>query len=301
MLKQAENTVRIEGLLSEIDLKYGSFTKNGSPMNSIGGIIKVHVKQEINGTPTDLEVPVHMFASEYTNAGAKNPAYQNIERVMNEFTSIAAADGEAGADAIRITNGRITMNEYYGRDGRFVSFPRITASFVNKIRTDEMKPCATFSASFVVANKTNETSYDGVETGRLKVTGVLPQYGGRVDLVDFIVANPNAINAINQYWNDNDTVIANGRLNFSSKIETVVKEVDFGEAQETTRTISVSELLITGGSQAALEAGAAFDIEEIQAALVERKARLENLKESAEKGKTRTAPTEQKGKLDLGF
>lgn len=301
MLKQAENTVRIEGLLSEIDLKYGSFTKNGAPMNSIGGVIKIHVNQEINGVMTNLEVPVHMFASEYTNAGGKNPAYQNIERVMNEYTSIAAAGGEAGADAVRITNGRITMNEYYGRDGRFVSFPRITASFVNKIRSDEMKPGATFSTSFVVANKVNETAADGVETGRLKVTGALPQFGGKVDLVDFIVANPNAINAINQYWNDNETVIANGRLNFSSKTETVKKEVDFGEAQETTRTISVSELLITGGSQSTLEDGAAFDINEIQAALVERKARLEALKEKAGEGKTRTAPTEQKGKLDLGF
>lgn len=301
MLKQAENTVRIEGLLSEIDLRYGSFMKKGETMNSIGGTIKIHVNQEINGEPASLEVPVHMFASEYTNAGAKNPAYQNIERIMNDYTSIAAAGGEANADAVRITNGRITMNEYYGRDGRFISFPRITASFVNKIRADEMKPCATFSTTFVVANKVNEVASDGVETGRLKVTGVLPQYGGKVDLVDFIVANPNAINAINQYWEDNETVMASGRLNFSSKVETVRKEVDFGEPQETTRTISVSELLITGGSQSGLEDGAAYNIDEIQAALVERKTRLENLKESAGQGKTRTAPTEQKGKLDLGF
>ena len=301
MLKQADNTVRIEGLLSEIDLKYTTFMKKGEQVNAIGGVIKIHVNQEINGVPTELEVPVHMFASEFTNAGSKNPAYQNIERVMKEFVSIAAAGGQAGADAVRITNGRIMMNEYYGRDGRFISFPRVTASFVNKIRTDEMAPCATFSTSFVVANKTKELASDGVETGRLKVTGVLPQYGGKVDLVDFIVANPNAINAIEQYWEDNATVVANGRLNFSSKVETIVKEVDFGEPEKTTRTISVSELLITGGSQSPLEPGAAYDIEEIQAALVERKARLEGLKANAEQGRTRTAPTEQKGKLDLGF
>ena len=64
MLKQAENTVRIEGLLSEIDLRYGSFMKNGEPMNSIGGTIKIHVNQEINGTPTNLEVPTCLPSNE---------------------------------------------------------------------------------------------------------------------------------------------------------------------------------------------------------------------------------------------
>ena len=82
MLREAENIVRIEGILSETDLKYGSFEKNGNKVNSIGGVIKIQVNQEINGESVTLEVPVHMFASEYTNKGTKNPAYQSIERVM---------------------------------------------------------------------------------------------------------------------------------------------------------------------------------------------------------------------------
>ena len=47
-MRQAENKVIIEGILSEIDLKYGSFNKNGTQMKSIGGNIKVRVTQEIN-------------------------------------------------------------------------------------------------------------------------------------------------------------------------------------------------------------------------------------------------------------
>lgn len=43
MLKQAENTVRIEGILSEINLKYGSFVKDGRTVDTIGGNIKVLV------------------------------------------------------------------------------------------------------------------------------------------------------------------------------------------------------------------------------------------------------------------
>ena len=302
MIREAENVVRIEGILSEIDLKYGSFEKNGEKKNSIGGVIKVQVNQEINGESVTLEVPVHMFASEVTNKGAKNPAYQSIERVMKEYTSIAAAGGAANADHVRITNGKVTMNEYYGQDGRLVSFPRITASFVNKVKPDEFSPKAEFSTQFVVAKKQMETDKEGVETGRYKVTGIVPQFGGRVDVIEFITANPKVIEAVKQYWTENDTVSAIGRLNFSSRTETVIKEVDFGEPQETTRTISVSELIITGGSSTPLEGDFAYDMSDIQSALAERKSRLDASKAKAASGKTRTAPEKTgKGTIDLGF
>lgn len=302
MIREAENIVRIEGILSETDLKYGSFEKNGEKKNSIGGIIKIQVNQEINGESVTLEVPVHMFASEYTNKGTKNPAYQSIERIKNEYVSIAAAGGTANADCVRVTNGKVTMNEYYGQDGRLVSFPRITASFVNKVRADEMTPKAEFSAQFVVGKKQMEMDGEGVETGRYKVTGIVPQYGGRVDVIEFVTANPKVIEAVKQYWTENDTVSAIGRLNFSSRTETVMKEVDFGEPQASTRTISVSELIITGGSSTPLEGDFAYDMSDIQTALADRKARLEETKKKSAAGKTRTAPEKtSKGTVDLGF
>lgn len=302
MIREAENVARIEGILSETDLKYGSFEKNGEKKNSIGGVIKIQVNQEINGESVTLEVPVHMFASEYTNKGTKNPAYQSIERIMNEYVSIAAAGGTANADCVRVTNGKITMNEYYGQDGRLIAFPRITASFVNKVKADELAPKAEFSTQFVVAKKQMETDNEGVETGRYKVTGIVPQYGGRVDVIEFITSNPKVIEAVKQYWTENDTVSAVGRLNFSSRTETVIKEVDFGEPQETTRTISVSELVITGGSSTPLEGDFAYDMDDIQAALAERKTRLDASKAKSASGKTRNAPEKTaKGTVDLGF
>ena len=196
------------------------------------------------------------------------------------------------------------MNEFVNRMGDITSYPRINASFVNKIRQDEMKPEATFSINFVVGKKCPEVDKEGIETGRYKITGVVPQYGGQVDVIEFITANPKVIEAINQYWSENDTVSAIGRLNFSSRTETVLKEVDFGEPQETVRTYSVSELIITGGSAAPLEEGQAYDIEEIKQALAERKARLEKEKDKAKNNttKTRNAPAaDSKGRIDLGF
>ena len=149
-MRAAENKVRIEGILSEVDLDYGSFQKDGKTVECIRGSIKVLVNQNINGVPTSNEIPVHMFASKFTNKGTANPAYESIEKVKNEYTSIVAAGGEAGADRVRITSAQITMNEYYNADKRLISFPRITASFVTRIKKDECKPEATFVVEMVV-------------------------------------------------------------------------------------------------------------------------------------------------------
>ncbi len=305
MLQSKENRVKIEGILSEIDLKTGSFKKNGQEVNSIGGSIKVRVNQKLpNGEEQELEIPVHMFASELTNKGTSNPAYESIARVMNEYTSIAAAGIEA-ADRIRITSGTINMNEYYGQGGNLVSFPRINASFITKVKREEFKPEATFSVVFMIGSKAFATDKDGVEIpDRYKIGAVLPQYGGKVDVVEFLATSQGVIDATSNYWNVGDTVKANGRLNFTSRTETTLTEVDFGEPKEETRTISVSELIITGGSSTPLEGEFAFDQDEIQAALKERQVRLAEMKENSKnKGKAGKAPAaEATNKFkDLGF
>lgn len=305
MLQSKENRVKIEGILSEIDLKPGSFKKNGQEVNSIGGSIKIRVNQKLpSGEAQELEIPVHMFASELTNKGTTNPAYESIARVMNEYTSIAAAGIDA-ADRVRITSGSINMNEYYGQGGNLVSFPRINASFITKVKREEFKPEATFSVVFMIGSKGFATDKDGVEIpDRYKIGAVLPQYGGKVDVIEFLATSQGVIDATSNYWNVGDTVKANGRLNFTSRTETTLTEVDFGEPKEETRTISVSELIITGGSSTPLEGEFAFDQDEVQAALKERQARLAEMKENSKnKGKAGKAPAAESANKfkDLGF
>ena len=300
MIRQA-----IEGILAEIDIKPGSFNKNGQTMESIGGSITVKVTQKISGEEKELAIPVHMFASKLTNKGTPNPAYESIKKIADEYVSIAASDnGEDGADRIRITSGSIRMNEYYSADGRLVSFPRVNASFVQRISKAECKPEATFTTEFVVANKSEEIDRNGEVTGRYRIDAIIPQYGGRVDVVPMFAQSPGVIDAVSTYWEIGDTVKANGRLDFSATTETTLEEVDFGEPIEKTRTINRSDLIITGGSQTALEGDAAFDNAEIQNALADRKLRLEKQKDrDMSRAATRQAPpqTAKNGFADLGF
>jgi hypothetical protein len=306
MLEQIKdgNTVKIEGILSEIDLKYSTFMKNNVETQGVGGSIKVRVDTIVNGVQTQLEIPVHMFATKTTKNGGANPAYESIERVMNEYVSIAASDIDH-ADRIRITRGQITMNEYYGQNGNLVSFPRIGASFVTKIRKEECKPDASFNVTFVVGQMKNEVDREGVETGRLLVTGLIPQYGGKIDVVPFVAVNPGVIDGVSNYWNDGDTVRATGKLNFTSKTESFTQSVDFGDPVVSTRTISVSELVITGGSSTPLDGEFAINADDVQAALAERKSRLAALKDkAANKGTSGKAPAPAASGnrfKDLGF
>lgn len=304
MLRQAENRCKIEGILAEIDIKPGHFNKNGQMMESIGGSIVIKVTQKISGEEKELAIPVHMFASKLTNKGTPNPAYESIKKVMDEYVSIAASEnGEDGADRVRITNASVRMNEYYSQDGRLISFPRVNASFVSRINKADCKPEATYTAEFVVANKSEEIKNDE-PTGRYRIDAIIPQYGGRVDVVPMFAQSEGVIDAVSTYWNVGDTVKANGRLDFSATTETIIEEVDFGEPIEKTRTINRSDLIITGGSQEPLEGDFAFDNAEIQSALADRKARLEAQKEKdmSRTASKQTPPQTSNNKFDdLGF
>ena len=303
MLRQAENKVRIEGILSEINLKYGSFVKNGATVDNIGGNIKVKVHQTINGEDITLEIPVYMFATKFTNAGKPNPAYESIEKVMTEYVSIASGVGEAGADKIRITNGNIRMNEYYNQQGQLVSFPRVNASFVAKA-TGEFRPEASWSLEFAVSSMDFVTDADGVEVEpkKLRIKVIVPQYGGKIDTMEFYATNPRVIDAITSYWENQKTYSAKGRLNFTSTTREVIEECDFGEPDVRIQTVSVSELIVTKGTQSAMEDDMEFKPADLAAALKEHKAYLETLKDkTSQKPHSTPAPTSSNQEFDLGF
>lgn len=305
MLMSKENSVKIEGILSEIDLKPGSYVRDGKTIENIGGSIKVRVNQVLNGVDTELDIPVYLFANKMTNKGGPNPAYASIEKVMNEFVSIAAGGIDA-ADKIRITGANIRMNEYYNQNGQLNSYPRINASFITKITDDsKFSPEATFSVIFVVGNMAYETDKDGVQIdNKYKIRGILPQYGGSVDVVDFFATSPSVIDAVSSYWTQGDTVKVNGKLNFTSTVEEKTVEVDFGEPRIEKKTVSVSELIITGGSQTPLEGDFAYNADEIHEALDARQAKLAEMKEkfkSKESASKAASAPAKKSFNDLGF
>ena len=301
MLRQSENKVKIEGILSEIDLADRSFVKDGVNTEAIGGSIKVLVEQEINKVNTTLEIPVYMFSTKLTRAGKINPAYESIATIKNDFISIAACGDKDKADRIRITNAQIRMNEFIGQNGTLVSSPRVHASFASRV-IGTFKPEASFTLEFMVSDINRVTDNQGVELDppKLNIVAIVPQYGEKVDVVPLYAIGPNVVSAIENYWEPGYCYRANGKLNFSSTTEKTYEEVDFGEPVEKIRTINVSEFIITGGAQAPLDEEFAFSPDDIRKAVAERKQRLDDMRTNNVQ-KQVPPQTSKKGKIDLGF
>lgn len=290
MFNQAENTVVIEGTLSELDLNYGSYTKNGRQIDMINGTITIRVRHET----MILEIPVSVFANKITSRGSANPAYVNLDQAMKTLKSIAAV-GEENADCVRMTGCRVTMNEYFSNiDGHLVSFPRITGSFVNRVNKADLNERATFTVVMVIKNLANEVDASGVETGRLEIEAYVPKYGNNIDVMKFYAENENVIDVITQNWDINATVRAMGRVCFTARTEKTQSNVDFGEPVMGTRTIRVSELIITGGTQVPLEGELAYTEENIEEGLATRAAALENLKSRMKPAAKRPTPVANK-------
>ena len=296
---QSENIVKIEGILAETDLEEKRFLKNGAQQEAIGGSITIRVNQKIGEREVISDVPVYMFATKLTRKGTMNPAYENIKNIKDNYTSIAASD-EEHADRVRITNGDIRMNEYYGRNGNLVSFPRINASFIQRVKeTEEFNPKAEFTCTAVVLKQDYELDREQNETGRYLLQTAVVQYGDKLDVVPFIVENKKAINYISSNWESGNTVRMTGRLNFSYRVVRDVKENAFGDPVIDERTISTSELIITGGSEP-IEGEGSYDAAEIKNGLAARMASLEEMKNKANTKKA-PAPSNSFSNNDLGF
>lgn len=295
-LKAAENVCNIEGILSEVNITTGVGKKSNKPY--IMGEVKVKTTAMINGVETELEIPVRVFANQTKNDGQPNPAYESIERIQS-MISLASCGGDMDkADRIRFDNASIQMNEFYNKDEKLVSYPTVRGTFSRKVEASKYNPSASFSNVIVVGGFKEETDRNGDLTGRLIVKGVLPQWGGTVDVVDYIVANEAAKNHISTYWQKGDTVRVAGVVNFSTTTETQVIEMGFGEPELKHRTRSVTELLITKGSQGALDAEFAYDPEDISEALTKRQAYLNDLKTNQNK---KAEVATKASTIDLGF
>lgn len=273
---QATNKVNIVGKLIEMQFREGT-TKDGKPYESCNYTVRVH--QTIEGKEEIHEIPLSLFASKYTNAGAPHPGYKNIQDMKKMKT--VQDYGEKEASVIRTSSGSIQENYFVAKSGQLIDGWRINTSFVNEGGKGEM---ATFSTDIFIMDMREEEDRNQELTGRLIVRGAIVQYGGKLDVVDFIVEAPDKVEYISRNWNVNDTVNVKGRIRFTAK-ETAASPVtqsSWGEdIPEIPTTQTVRELIITSGSDEPFEEDFAYDPMEIKKAFNVRKANIEQMQVNA--------------------
>ena len=287
---QATNKINIVGKLLDKSFAEGTM-KNGNKYERAN--ITVRVTQTYDGITETSEIPVSMFASPYTSRGTANPAWENLQNLKN-MKSVQEV-GEVEATTVRMTNANIQENNFVSRNsGQLINGWQIRNSFINEGKTADI---ASFNIDVFIMDMRDEVDREGDPTGRLIIKGGIIQYGGKLDVVEFIVESQDKVNYIQRNWNIDDTVNIGGRIRVTSQEEKrSASESSWGEEIPETSTRMVRELIVTRGSDEPFDDDFSYDRNDIRKALNVRKATLEQLQMDAKKGtsSTKTAPSGSK-------
>ena len=269
---QAGNKLNLAGILMDVTPGSGKLS-DGRPYKR--ATVTIRVTQSYGGKTETSDIQVGMFATEFTSTGKQNPAWKSLMDL--EMMKSAQKCGIENASHVRLTGATLQENNFVSRTGQLINGWQIRGSFINEAKVSDV---ASFVTDIFIMNMEDEVDREGDTTGRLKIRGGIVQYGGKLDVVDFIVEAPDTVEYISRNWEVNGTVTAKGRIRVLSQ-EEEVQASGWGEDVPETTTRFVRELIITKGDDECKEEEFAYDPVEIKKAFNERKAAIEQLQINA--------------------
>lgn len=269
---QATNKINLAGKLMDVTFGNGNLS-DGRPYQR--ATVTVRVVQTYGGKEETSDVQIGMFATESTSTGKPNPAWKSINDLKQMRT--AQNVGIDAASHVRLTGTSLQENNFISRTGQLINGWQLRGSFINEAKVSDV---ASFSTDIYIMSMTEETDREGDTTGRLKIKGGIVQYAGKLDVVEFIVENPDTVEYISRNWEENKTVNVRGRIRVLSQ-EEEVQSSGWGEDVPDTTTKFVRELIVTTGSDEPFEEDFAYDPVEIKKAFNDRKAYIEQMQINA--------------------
>ena len=269
---QAGNKLNLAGILMDVTPGSGKLS-DGRPYKR--ATVTIRVTQAYGGKTETSDIQVGMFATEFTSTGKQNPAWKSLLDL--ELMKTAQKCGIENASHVRLTGATLQENNFVSRSGQLINGWQIRGSFINEAKVSDV---ASFVTDIFIMKMDDELDREGVPTGRLKIQGGIVQYGGKLDVVDFIVESPDTVEYISRNWEVNGTVTVKGRIRVLSQ-EEEVQSSGWGEDVPETTTRFVRELIITTGDDECKEEDFAYDPVEIKKAFNERKAAIEQLQINA--------------------
>lgn len=289
--EQAQNKVNLVGKL--LDSTFGS-GKTKDDRDYERATVTLRVNQTYGGREEISEVPVSFFATKFTSTGKPNPAYATIQTLKSMDTAQTA--GIEAAPTVHCTGATVQENNFVARSGNLITGFQLNASFIASVN---MSDVAAFVIDIFIMDMHPEEDRDGDPTGRLIIKGGIVQYGGRLDVLEFVVEEPGAVEYIERNWNVNDTVTAKGRIRTTVAEEKASgNQSSWGEDVPEVTTRTVRELIITKGDDQGKDEDFAYDPVEIKKAFNVRKARIEQMQLDAKNVSTKPAVTTTTKKYD---
>ena len=279
---QAQNKVTVVGKLLDVvtgegQLSYGRHYERAT--------LTIRTTQTYGGREETSEIPVSLFATQYTSTGKQNPAWTSMQAIKTLKT--AQNVGIDDADTVRVSSGNLQENNFVSRNGQLINGWQIRSSFISGSKVADV---ASFICDIFIMDMHDEVDRNGEPTGRLVVKGGLVQYGGKLDVIEFIVEDPNAVDFISRNWEINQTVTVKGRIRVTSTEEkSSGNDASWGEDIPETTTRFVRELIITKGDDEGKEEEFAYNPADIKNAFNVRKANIEQLQIDAKNGGKKAA------------
>ncbi|ASA22686.1 hypothetical protein [Paenibacillus donghaensis] len=284
-LQEGINTIHIEGIVKDIRIE----EKPINGQDAISGEIDIQVSPESIHT-------VNVFSFKMNQKKEVSGLFKTLVTIRDEYKTIDV-HGIENADKVRIEtsgkfdNGKVGKNEYVGQDGEWRSYPKLSAKFVNRIKSDEVfEPQAKFNLELAIAGSKAETR-NGEETGRLILKGFIVNYQEQKDDAkkifpfDFVVQNPTSVNYVQDTYEKGQTVKVYGDIVNTKIVTKRLVEVGFGDPQEEIDRKEVREYIIVGGTPPYDEDDKnAYDIVLIREALKKRDVAIEKKKEEKKNG-----------------
>lgn len=288
---QSVNKLVLQGKIVEVTFNSGKTSKGGQPFQSAKATLRV--TQTYGGKEETSEIPISFFATEFTGKGNPNPAWKSIED-LKTIKTIQMYGAEA--DTVRITGGSLEENAYPTRSGNVVDTWQVRGSFVNKASVPD---AASFNVEIFIISMDDELDREGDTTGRMIIQGGIVQWNNRLDIVKFIVEDPDTKNYIARHWEVHKTLNVKGRIRVASKeIAPVSTSSGWGEdVPEGPTTRIAHELIITTGDDEPRDDEFGYDPGEMSKAFRDHKARIEQMQIDAQ-NKAKAAPAAAAPKED---
>jgi len=275
VLKQAEATINVEGILSEKKLEKATDSEGKE-------IIRGTLKIKENDTNF---INLNVYVNRFTKDGKENNAYAGMETVMNEYQSIAEV-GEEAATRIKCGKGALKPNTFVDkRTGDVRTNVRYDATYVSRVDDlTKYEPKAKFEVEGYISSVFPEVK-QGEETGRLNVNILVPTYNGIEPMV--IVVGEDLASDFEEMYEPGQTARFFGILKNNVVVKEEVIKMALGKSETKKSYDYVDERFLTG-AQDPYEEEFAYSTEAIQKAVADREMRLENEKKKVAEAKQNT-------------
>lgn len=279
---QAQNKVTVVGKLLDVVTGEGQLSDGRHYERAT---LTIRATQTYGGREETSEIPVSLFATQYTSTGKQSPAWASMQSVKALKTAQNVGIDEAST--VRVSSGNLQENNFVSRNGQLINTWQIRSSFISGSNVAEV---ASFICDIFIMDMHDEIDRNGEPTGRLVIKGGLVQYGGKLDVIEFIVEDPNAVDFISRNWEINQTVTVKGRIRVTSTEEkSSGNDTSWGEDIPETTTRFIRELIITKGDDEGKEEEFAYNPADIKNAFNVRKANIEQLQIDAKNGGKKAA------------